>query len=104
MDKLLDNIEIQLNMLCACQMSHFNHQAFRKKKKHHKVCLKSLFFKVHILLSFSELYFQVITAFQNVELSADSRKEMDEWICALKSVSSRTSSVSLLVTQYFCSK
>ncbi|XP_067037295.1 diacylglycerol kinase delta-like isoform X1 [Acropora muricata] len=41
--------------------------------------------------------FSVITAFQNVELSADSRKEMDEWICALKSVSSRTSSRSDLL-------
>ena len=37
---------------------------------------------------------QVITAFQNVDLSADSRKEMEEWIIALKSVSSQTSSVS----------
>jgi len=29
-----------------------------------------------------------------VELSADSRKEMEEWISALKSVSSQSSSVS----------
>ncbi|XP_068687349.1 diacylglycerol kinase delta-like isoform X1 [Montipora foliosa] len=36
--------------------------------------------------------FSVITAFQNVDLSADTRKEMEEWISALKSLSSRASS------------
>lgn len=41
--------------------------------------------------------FTVITAFQNVDLSADSRKEMEEWISALKSVSSQTSSQSDLL-------
>ena len=39
-------------------------------------------------------FLQVITAFQNVNLSADTRKEMEEWISALKSVGSKSSSVS----------
>ncbi|KAJ7392786.1 hypothetical protein OS493_010445 [Desmophyllum pertusum] len=41
--------------------------------------------------------FTVITAFQNINLSADSRKEMEEWISSLKSVGSQTSSQSDLL-------
>lgn len=41
--------------------------------------------------------FTVITAFQNINLSADSRKEMEEWISCLKSVGSRTCSQSDLL-------
>ena len=45
-------------------------------------------------ICWSFFFLQVITAFQNVNLSADTRKEMEEWISALKSVGSKSSSVS----------
>lgn len=41
--------------------------------------------------------FKVITPFQSINLSADSRKEMEEWIGCLKSVGSHTSSQSDLL-------
>ena len=62
-----------------------------KMPKKRVIILCRAFSKFSFFVSF---YSQVITAFQNVDLSADSRKEMEEWISALKSVSCQTSSVS----------